>query len=262
MYRKYALLQIKYNIRQFSFWCVLLFMLLLGYLVYVINMQRNGEMRVLLCNKSGGGDAVWIMDTLCQNPPEGYLFEEAEDEEQMRISIARGYANCGFVFEKDFDNVCKELEFDRQITVYQATDAVDGYILREVLFSYVLNVCRDQIVEQYYEEKGIVLDEESMTEAFAKNNICEESLQGLHYEILEISVENKGAFPKQLWLFLMYSVVCIILCGLNIAGNYRNHAGFFAALDRKKRPGMLVLIGMVPVIMLLTMVFVFAKMAG
>lgn len=208
-YIYWVILQVYRNIKRPSFYIVLFVSSLLLFLVKEIDISHLKDSKVLLCaedNKLGQE----IISRVMQKDYEGYEFEVVGSKSDMVTVVTRSDAVCGFYFDKQFATYDRNGELPSRIEVYQATDALDGYLVREIVFPEILSVLAPDMLNTYLLEDCGVTDTEAVsfvTDEYAKR------MDKMNLSIFTIQrVDGKVAEIKKGFSYLPI-VICLLIFG-------------------------------------------------
>ena len=233
MYIKWGLLQIKHNIKSFSFWCVVVILILTGFICGYVEKEHSEELDVLLCSEdSSTGDRV--IDYLLDSQMEGYNYQVLNSRDDIYTAIARGQATCGFVFTEDFDEAIRKMKPDGEVLLYQAVNTLDGYTLREVIYPAILTCSSDVLFASYLDK---VSDDAAASEDVLEefNNIMATKSLKI-YDVVSLDGDDSIAGVKpdsRLSLFIMMGLL-IVSTIITVAEGFGVNAAVFRAMKKKR----------------------------
>lgn len=233
MYLKWFFLQIKHNIRSFSFWLVVTILVITYYTCGYVEKGYSEAIDVLLCSEdSKNGDN--IIESLQENATEGFVYSVVDSREAMEIAIIRGEATCGFVFTQELDEAIAKNDPDGEIIMLQASDSIDGYTVREIVYPAVLE-CSDSVILDRYLEKIDASDESKSAVLATYETILADKNLSI-YDVINIEDEKgKTAIEKKSGSVttIIMIVAILLMTIITITEEYSSNAGFFRAVKKK-----------------------------
>lgn len=125
-------------------------MLLLVLIITTISVPSAENMSAgLVCN--GSVAAEHISNQLIEKKKD-FTFIKYDKEEDLINAVISGKIDCGFVFSKDFDEMCEERDTEEGISYYATTISTKGEVLKETVVSAYLEYYSRYILLDLEEE--------------------------------------------------------------------------------------------------------------
>lgn len=227
MYLKWAVLQLKKNIMQVSFWILILIIIAATYVMKTVSYNHDSAVKVLIYPEDNKYSKL-LCDNLIDSEYEGYIFEKSESIENIEKQIARGNVNVGIVITEEIEETISSGEFDDQIKIYQAPDSVNGYLLEEIIFPNVIALCSNSMVEKYLYDKVPDIDKQYVNGIKERNEYLSSNMSMDIYNIKNIDVNSTDFDEKSeshnmlTYVILAIAVIIWILTNIGSSNNVIN----------------------------------------
>lgn len=152
----------KASLKKWSTWTVILSLVFLIAVVLGVKKPENG------CVVGIVGNGTDIGKVICSRNDSIFSFRAYDSEEDLEKDVASGLADCGFVFEKDFDSRLIRGETDRSVNCITSVYTVKGQVASETVFRYVLEYENTYILSDAFDavfgksysenDKDIIMD--------------------------------------------------------------------------------------------------------
>lgn len=189
----YVLLLKNYLVKR-STYLIAAAMVILVLVISGISVPSAENMRVgLLCNQSK--IALQMAERLSE-AEEGFLFMEYEEEDKLIKDVLSGNLDCGFVFDEEFDEMCKNGDTDEGISYYATSFSSKGEVLKESLCAAYLECYSQYLLADVEEDIFQKTDTHRIEKIIAKYELYLEENDVFQMEIDYIpseTEEEKGA---------------------------------------------------------------------
>ena len=127
-------------------WLMLLLMILACVLYRNLCVSQNSELGVgIICKDSVYGKQIF---DILQQEDSHFRFEEFEDEEQLLKQVKNHMLECGFIFDKEFDEAFLQDDLDKTIPWYVSEQQVHANVARETVSAALLRVYAKQEIQR------------------------------------------------------------------------------------------------------------------
>lgn len=123
---------IKASLKKWSTWAVILSVTFLAVVFGGVKFPADSYVVGIVSN---GTD---IGKTICLRSDSVFDFKSYDLRSDMEKDIASGLTDCGFIFEKDFDNRVEMGETDDLIEYITSSYTAKGPVAKETIFRYVV----------------------------------------------------------------------------------------------------------------------------
>lgn len=147
LYLRWTMLQIKLHMRSVSFW---IFIAAAALLLFLSDRYRGVPDKTILLQNGDNDIQKAVCGNMLGDSLPGYIFAEEDSEDEIKRRIAGGEAVCGICFDAKPGDRADEIE----IVVYATPKTLDGMIIQEVVFPYLLKERSKDMMKEYLEEKG------------------------------------------------------------------------------------------------------------
>lgn len=231
---------IKLNIKSIfshaSFY-LLAFMLFISlWLLKEISENASEDVRVLIYweDSSIGKE---ISETLISNPYMGYSFEPVEDIDKLIYEVRNGYADCGIVFDESFDKNIAKGRLKNSTRFYQYAGSSSSYIVREVVFPFIMRKASNVFITNYAMDKSDnLIDETSLEYITGVNDRFNNETELNIFETITIEGNNEkprlesGSSIKRIGCVILVILITVVMF---TESEYENK-NFYKALHPRK----------------------------
>jgi len=258
MYRKWLILKIKQNIGSYIFWLVaaisVLLMITAGYAG-----SRMEENRTVLIVAEPSAVPEMILEQMMADVPEGYSFEVAKNEEQLRVAILRGEAYCGIVLTEKLEQITGGTIPGKGVILYSSASAGAVDVLQEVVFPYVLKAASGPKLKQYYLDAGLTEDSDALRAIIGENDrllneyrlhLCDvvspdEEEGNSSTEATGFAVKPSGNLNSFTVKLLTFVILMLFVFILSVWEENRENAGFLQCKSKQERMALIVESGLI-----------------
>lgn len=138
-------------------------------------------------------------------------FKEYKDLDTMKKDIVLGIIDCGYVFDKKFDNALLNLEFKNSIDYIVSKSSALQPVANEFIFEKILESSSDKIAQKFFDSKNIDADTALYYEKFLESD-----------NVFNISFENVNSDDISdksfniTYVFALFALVGCLLSSINI----------------------------------------------
>ena len=123
---------VKASLKKWSTWTVILSLAFLFAVICGVKVPENS------CVVGIVGNGTEIGKMICSRNDSIFSFRAYDSREEMEREVASGLADCGFVFEEDFDSRLSREEQEEAVSYVTSAYTVKGTVAKETVFRYVL----------------------------------------------------------------------------------------------------------------------------
>lgn len=233
IFLKWAEACIKINLRDVIFWLTASLCIFAGGLFSHISQKQMEEVEVLLCIEDSELGQV-VADMIEYEKPQGFTFTIASNRDEVMQSVIRGEAPCGFVFTEDFDRAVKEASFDGEVILYTLSGSLDGYLIKEIIYPYILTISGETLLKQYMEENGAQREAVSFVTDIYKEFLEKREVK-IYRHIALGQEENGSAKAGNNILKMAFISISLLMFCLSIIECYIRNKRFIKAFNRANR---------------------------
>lgn len=143
------------TLSSFSFWLMIVLSVITLFLLKSISAQNSKDVRVLLYNDDSEiGEE--IIEKLLNLDTDGFDFEECSSEDEASEKVRRSEVACAIVFNDDLDKGIKKGKIKKDVIFYQSAQSTSGYLVREMVFPFILEALSDKLLENYILENNVL----------------------------------------------------------------------------------------------------------
>ncbi len=211
LYSRWVILQIKLHMRSVSFW---IFIAAAALILFLSKNYRNNPDKTILLQSGLGDVQEAVCEAILNDSLPGYSFLREDSEDEIKRKVRNGEAVCGVCFDGDMDDAAEELE----MVVYATPKTLDGMIIQEVVFPYLLRVQSSDMLRDYLESKGT---SDSSVEGILKIN--QEYLEKGNISIFTVQEEKTAVgrvsaawFNLREFLIVFLGAVMVIWYGISV----------------------------------------------
>ena len=197
-------------LRRKSFWCCLCFTTLLS--CFVIKMERRSDTTLHAVFYTEEDEINQLLSAY-----EGLVeFESVDSEEEVRLQLLQGKAECGYFIPDDIAQKLQGEAADREIQVLEAEDAMFTGVVNEVLFEQLYSQTSYAWYADYMDKLGVYDDSVSVrqnAQDALNRRMHDGSTFTFERQILQpTSQESSGQVTYPVWIII---VLQVLLCGLS-----------------------------------------------
>lgn len=182
---KWIWFSVKRNLKSIPFYLMLLILIVTYVVMSDIEARHSDEMEVLLYTEASDYGQN-IIDRLTGVKSEGNIvYSIAKNEDDLKSRVIKGQAICGIVFKKGLDEAIKSNDPDGEIVLCMPPDSVNGFIIREAVYPYVMQCMSKDILERYLKRKEPDLPQDELETILTS---YEEKLNSTTVEIFNTAI--------------------------------------------------------------------------
>ena len=208
MYIKWALITLKRNICSVSFWVLALLMVVLIYSLGFAFDKGSENMTVLLYSENSEAGEE-IIEYLTKQEDMGYSFAAVDSVEDIRTSVIRNEACCGYVFTEGLDEAIHAQKYNEEIICIASADSMEAYITGEIVYTAVLDKFGDSIFKAYLEGEAL----EAETAGYAVDRYLDIK-SDRNFGIYEVKTVDTGTDNKTQESIAVLTWSLIFICSL------------------------------------------------
>ncbi len=147
------ILSCKRQLKHGFFIMMMILLPVLSYSVQQLEKKDSGKIVIAVFTEEDG-IAVNIIEKLMAQ--EGmFEFYQCESQQKLEEDVAARRAECGYVFKAGLKEKLDNKKFKRSIEIYSAPSTITAKLSQEVVFSSLIEVYGEDILEQYVKEDQI-----------------------------------------------------------------------------------------------------------
>lgn len=192
-YITWYVLQLKAWCKKPVCWLSLVGMLLLTVLVQNISLPKGDNTIIGIYN----ADSAYVQETIeqLQQKKSVFQFQSYNDPEILEHDVVAGKVECGFIFEKGFEQNWKSGTYANTITYISTPLTTKGYVAQETIFATLLQKFSGTIMDQNISKVFAAPDDETRSYLQERN---EDYLQSnVTFSIDTLFVEQDATIAEE-----------------------------------------------------------------
>lgn len=221
LYLRYAVLSIKQNLMSPAFY-MLSVLLILGIMLTSAVMKKYTENVPVLFYDESDGESEAVIEELCNNSPEGFVFLPASSKEALINQVTRGEVSCGFVFQKS----------GYPVELYKYAGSADAYVVKEYAFSVMQNNLSDVTLGEYLDSIDSNIDKGVRTDILKLNREYIDGIKLDIFRLINISDEKEEVKRKSRSIYIN-GIIVLLLFIISCADTLASDKEFFHRFKKR-----------------------------
>ena len=203
---------LKQNMKKTSTWMMLLLMLALLWMVGNIHMPDGKNLTIVVCYQNSKYEEE--IRSLLENSNTEFTFKTMEEVSGVYEAVEKGYAECGFVLDEEFDHLIEKGRWDELVVCYTSPFGTKTEVAKEKFYGALFPIYSKWLLVTTEEEIYWETNEERMEQLLQKHDELIGGKLMLSFKEVRIdgsvvAEENASIYPLQglVELFVLLSML-------------------------------------------------------
>lgn len=159
---------LKQNMKKTSTWMMLLLMLALLWMVGNIHMPDGKNLTIVVCYQNSKYEEE--ITSLLENSNTEFTFKTMEEVSGVYEAVEKGYAECGFVLDEEFDQLIEKGRWDELVVCYTSPFGTKTEVAKEKFYGALFPIYSKWLLVTTEEEIYWETNKERMEKLLQKHD--------------------------------------------------------------------------------------------